>query len=83
MTYNDEQRRFGQASRLWDQIHPPGSPEWTAYLQEHLELGTVFDPTFTIKDGIIYDARQLLADVAEMVDAQRREGGRETTSSLQ
>ena len=26
----------------------PGSPEWKAYLQEHLKLGTVFDPTFTI-----------------------------------
>jgi imidazolonepropionase-like amidohydrolase len=26
----------------------------------------------TIKDGIVYDARALLADVAEMVEAQRR-----------
>ncbi len=48
MNYNDEQFRFGQVARLWDKIHPPGSPEWKAYLQEHLELGTVFDPTFTI-----------------------------------
>ena len=46
--YNDEQHRFGQVARLWDKIHPPGSPEWKAYLQEHLELGTVFDPTMTI-----------------------------------
>ncbi len=46
--YNDEQDRFGQVARLWDKIHPPGSPEWKAYLQEHLELGTVFDPTMTI-----------------------------------
>ncbi len=28
---------------------------------------------YTIKDGIVYDARQLLADVARMVDAQRTE----------
>jgi imidazolonepropionase-like amidohydrolase len=28
---------------------------------------------YTIKDGIVYDAKQLLADVARMVDAQRRE----------
>jgi hypothetical protein len=34
-------------ARLWDKIHPPGSPEWTTYLQEHLKLGTVFDPTMT------------------------------------
>jgi imidazolonepropionase-like amidohydrolase len=48
MNYNDEQMRFGQVARLWDQIHPPGSPEWRAYLEEHLKLGTVFDPTMTI-----------------------------------
>ena len=45
---NDEYMRFGQVARLWDKIHEPGSPEWKAYLQEHLKLGTVFDPTFTI-----------------------------------
>ncbi|MEX2526217.1 MAG: amidohydrolase family protein [Gemmatimonadota bacterium] len=30
---------------------------------------------YTIKDGIVYDAKQLLADVAEMVEAQKRERG--------
>lgn len=45
---NDEQHRFGQVARLWNKIHPQGSPEWKAYLQEHLKLGTTFDPTFTI-----------------------------------
>lgn len=45
---NDEQHRFGQVARLWDKIYPPGSPEWNAYLQEHLKLGTTFDPTMTI-----------------------------------
>jgi imidazolonepropionase-like amidohydrolase len=48
MNYSDEQYRFGQVARLWDKIHPPGSPEWQAYLQEQLKLGTVFDPTMTI-----------------------------------
>lgn len=48
MNYNNEQQRFGQVARLWDKIHPPGSPEWKAYLQEHLDLGTTFDPTMTI-----------------------------------
>jgi imidazolonepropionase-like amidohydrolase len=45
---NDEQHRFGQVARLWDKIYPPGSPEWNAYLKEHLALGTTFDPTMTI-----------------------------------
>ena len=44
---DDEQMRFGQVARLWDKIHPPGSPEWKAYLQEHRKLGTTFDPTMT------------------------------------
>jgi imidazolonepropionase-like amidohydrolase len=44
---DDEQMRFGQVARLWDKIHPPGSPEWVAYLQEHVKLGTTFDPTMT------------------------------------
>ena len=48
MNYDDEQFRFGQVARLWDKIHEPGSEEWKAYLQEHLKLGTVFDPTLTI-----------------------------------
>lgn len=30
---------------------------------------------YTIKDGIVYDARQLLADVARMVEDQKRERG--------
>ena len=48
MNASDEQWRFGQVARLWDKIYEPGGPEWKAYLQEHLKLGTVFDPTFTI-----------------------------------
>ena len=45
MNASDEQWRFGQVARLWNKIHEPGSPEWKAYLAEHLKLGTVFDPT--------------------------------------
>jgi imidazolonepropionase-like amidohydrolase len=44
----DEYMRFGQVARLWNQIHPPGSAEWKAYLEEHLKLRTTFDPTLTI-----------------------------------
>lgn len=44
---DDEQHRFGQVARLWDKIYEPGSPEWKAYLAEHVKLGTTFDPTMT------------------------------------
>jgi imidazolonepropionase-like amidohydrolase len=47
MNYNNEQLRFGQVARLWNQIHPPGSPEWTEYLKAHRALNTIFDPTMT------------------------------------
>lgn len=47
MNYNDEQWRFSQVARLWDKIHEPGGPEWKAYLAEHVQLGTTFDPTMT------------------------------------
>jgi imidazolonepropionase-like amidohydrolase len=45
---SDEYMRFGQVARMWDKIHTPGGPEWKAYLEEHLRLGTTFDPTLTI-----------------------------------
>jgi len=41
MNANDEQWRFGQVARLWDKIYEPGTPEWKAYLAEHLKLGTM------------------------------------------
>jgi hypothetical protein len=47
MNYNDEQLRFGQVARLWNLVHPPGSPEWNEYLKAHLALNTIFDPTMT------------------------------------
>ena len=47
MNYDNEQWRFGQVARLWDKVSTPGGPEWNAYLQEHLKLGTSFNPTMT------------------------------------
>jgi imidazolonepropionase-like amidohydrolase len=35
---------------------------------------------YTIKDGIVYDAKQLLADVAAMVDKQKRERAAKTST---
>jgi imidazolonepropionase-like amidohydrolase len=46
--YNDEQHRFGQVARLWDKIHPRGSAEWNALIDEWVERRFVIDPTMTI-----------------------------------
>ena len=35
-------------------------------------METVGGILYTIKDGIVYDAKRLLADVAEMVEEQKR-----------
>jgi imidazolonepropionase-like amidohydrolase len=35
---------------------------------------------WTIKDGVVYDAKKLLEDVARMVEEQKRERARQTTS---
>ncbi len=48
MNYNDEQFRFGQVARQWNLIHPPGSDEWNALLDEFLELDFCINPTMTI-----------------------------------
>jgi hypothetical protein len=46
------------------------------------EAGRVGGVKYTIKDGIVYDAKKLLADVAAMVDKQKSERGRRTTTAL-
>lgn len=46
--YSDEQMRFSQVADWVNKIYDVRGPEWKAYLEEHLELGTVFDPTFNI-----------------------------------
>jgi hypothetical protein len=45
MNYNDEQHRFSQVARQWNLIHPPGSAEWRALIQEFRSRGTIMDPT--------------------------------------
>ncbi len=54
------------ALRLNDQT---GKPEWIGGIK------------YTIKDGIVYDAKKLLADVAAMVEKQKQ--GRKPTTSQQ
>ena len=45
---SDEQWRFGQSREAVGQDPRARLTQWKAYLQEHLKLGTVFDPTLTI-----------------------------------
>ncbi len=45
---SDEQHRFGQVGRLWNQIHPRGSEEWNALIEELVDLRLTIDPTMTI-----------------------------------
>jgi imidazolonepropionase-like amidohydrolase len=54
----------------------------TGHLRVNMEnqIERVGGVRYTIKDGIIYDARQLLADVEEMVKAARRAQGIATRS---
>jgi imidazolonepropionase-like amidohydrolase len=49
--YNDEQHRFGNVARLWNQIHEPGSDEWNALVREFVDLGFGIDPTMTIYEA--------------------------------
>jgi hypothetical protein len=44
--YNDEQHRFGQAGRLWQQAAPPGSARWNQVMEELLGLDFTISPTF-------------------------------------
>ena len=47
MNYANEQHRFGQVAAQWDLIHPPGSDEWNAMLEELLSHDVILDPTMT------------------------------------
>ena len=49
--YSDEQWRFGQAGRLWQQAAPPGSPKWNSVRDELIELDFTLVPTFTIYEA--------------------------------
>ena len=60
--YSDEQWRFGQAGRLWQQAATPGSDKWRSVMQELIELDFTMVPTFTI-----YEANR---DVARARDAE-------------
>ncbi|NKB35344.1 MAG: amidohydrolase family protein [Pseudomonadales bacterium] len=49
--YSDEQWRFGQAGRLWQQAAPPGSEKWNDVIAELIDLDFTLSPTFTIYEA--------------------------------
>ncbi|WP_419936259.1 amidohydrolase family protein [Candidatus Palauibacter sp.] len=49
--YQNEQHRFGNVARLWDQVDGPGSDSWNALQERFLELGFGLDPTMTIYEA--------------------------------
>ena len=53
-------------------LYGTGTPMLNDETGEQEQVGGI---TYTIKDGIVYDAKQLLADVREMVREQKRERG--------
>lgn len=48
--YNDEQDRFAQAGRLWQQSAAPGSTTWRATIDELIGLDFTLNPTFAVYD---------------------------------
>lgn len=49
--YQNEQHRFGEAGRLWQQAAEPFSDHWNAVMNELLELDFTINPTFNIYDA--------------------------------
>lgn len=49
--YQDEQDRFSEAGRLWQQAAPPYSDHWNKVMEELLALDFTLDPTFNIYEA--------------------------------
>jgi imidazolonepropionase-like amidohydrolase len=49
--YQNEQHRFGQVGRLWNQSAEPGSDAWNELIERFLELDFGIDPTMTIYEA--------------------------------
>ena len=49
--YQNEQDRFSEAGRLWQQAAPPYSDHWNKVMNELLELDFTLDPTFNIYEA--------------------------------
>ena len=59
--YQNEQDRFSEAGRLWQQAAPPFSDHWNKVMDELLELDFTIDPTFNIYEASrdLHRARRL------------------------
>lgn len=49
--YNNEQHRFAEAGKLWQQASKPGSTKWQQVRDELIELDFTIDPTLTIYEA--------------------------------
>lgn len=49
--YQNEQHRFGEAGKLWEQAAPPYSEKWNAVMNELIDLDFTIDPTFNIYEA--------------------------------
>ncbi len=49
--YNDEQHRFGEAGRLWEQAAPPYSERWNTVMDSLIALDFTLVPTLTIYEA--------------------------------
>lgn len=49
--YNNEQHRFEEAGKLWQQAAKPYSDHWNKVMNELLELDFTLDPTFNIYEA--------------------------------
>jgi hypothetical protein len=60
--YSNEQDRFGQAGRLWEQAARPGSKKWKQVRDELIALDFTLDPTLTIYEASRDLMREMNAD---------------------
>lgn len=60
--YQNEQDRFSEAGRLWDQAAEPGSERWNEVRDELVELDFTINPTLTIYEASRDLARQRSAE---------------------
>ncbi len=49
--YNNEQHRFGEAGRLWQQAAKPYTEHWNKVMDELISLDFTLDPTFNIYEA--------------------------------
>jgi imidazolonepropionase-like amidohydrolase len=64
--YADEQHRFAEAGRLWEQTAEPGSDKWNRTRDELIALDFTINPTLTIYEASRDLMREMNADWHEL-----------------